>query len=381
VAVSRAVTSAFATALRSRRARDLAAVLLAVCAALLGPIQLVVLNGAQGTDWDRVAEVAGVVAWTPLGAPYTLGSDVAVGRWWAVPLKLLIVAASVAALLAWWSRSLETAMLGAAGGQAAAARGGKPAGSPVEQLVPRWLPPGRFGALVGREVRYWWREARRRAGLITFTVIGVVLPVMVNVTGDAGGSLPVTAAWMIFVGVLAAISLANQFGYEGTAYAANIVAGVPGRVELHSRVLGLTVYLAPIMLAIAVVVSLLVGGPGWIAALIGVLFASYGVGLAVVLPVSVFAAYAMPDTSNPFAISSGGGMAKSLFSFAAMVVAGVLTLPYVVAGFVVGDGWLWAALPVGVLYGGVAYLVGAHVTGALLDRRMPELLQAVNPRR
>jgi ABC-2 type transport system permease protein len=186
---------------------------------------------------------------------------------------------------------------------------------------------------------------------------------------------------MVFVGVLGAVNLANQFGYEGTAYAANIVAGVPGRLELHSRVLGLTVYVAPIMLAVAAVIGVVLGHPAWIPALLGILVAAYGAGLAVVLPVSILGAYAMPDTSNPFAISSGGGMAKALYSFVAMAVAGVLCAPYLIAGLLLGDPWLWVALPVGLLYGAAAYAAGAHLSGALLDRRMPELLQAVNPRR
>jgi ABC-2 type transport system permease protein len=379
VALSRAVTSAFATALRSRRARDLAAVLLAVLAALLGPIQLVALNGATATDWSRFSGIVTAVGWTPLGAAYSVGVDAAEGRWWAVPLKLVIVGATIAALLAWWSRSLESAMLGTAGGQAAT-RGAGRARTPVEKLVPRWLPRGRFGALVGREVRYWWREARRRAGLITFAVVGLVLPIMVSLSGD-DTSLSVATAWMIFVGVLAAVSLANQFGYEGTAYAANVIAGVPGRIELHSRALGFTVYVAPLLLAIATVVSVVLGHPAWIPALLGMLVAAYGTGLAVALPVSVAGAYAMPDTSNPFAVSSGGGMAKSLYSFAAMAVAAVVCAPYLIAGLLVGRAWLWAALPVGVVYGAAAYALGARLTGALLDRRMPELLQAVNPRR
>lgn len=379
VALSRSVTSAFATALRSRRARDLAAVLLAMLAALLGPLQLVVMNGTTATDWTRLGGVVTAVGWTPLGAPYTLGIDAAEGRWWAVPPKLLIVAATIIALLAWWSRSLESAMVGAAGGQAATT-GSKPAGTPVGQLIPRWLPRGRFGALVGREVRYWWREARRRAGLITFAVVAVALPLMIIVS-DGGASLAAISGWMVFVGVLAAVSLANQFGYEGTAYAANIVAGVPGRAELHSRVLGLTVYLTPIMAGIAVVIAVLVGHPAWIPALLGILVAAYGVGLAVVLPVSVIGAYAMPDTSNPFAISSGGGMAKSLYSLAAMAVGGLICLPYVLAGHFLGAPWLWAALPVGLVYGGAFYALSARLTGSLLDRRMPELLRAINPRR
>ena len=114
VASARAVTSAFATMLRSRRVRDLAAVLLAVLAALLGPLQIVGLAALQDADWDAFTRVATVVGWTPFGAPWTAGIDMAQGRVWAVPLKLLIAVVTIAALLAWWSRSLESAMVGAA---------------------------------------------------------------------------------------------------------------------------------------------------------------------------------------------------------------------------------------------------------------------------
>jgi ABC-2 type transport system permease protein len=42
--------------------------------------------------------------------------------------------------------------------------------------------------------------------------------------------------------------------------------------------------------------------------------------------------------------------------------------------------WPWLGLPVGLVYGAGAYLLGAHLAGAMLDRRMPELLAAVTPR-
>jgi ABC-2 type transport system permease protein len=390
VAVSRAVTSAFATALRSRRARDLAAIALAVVAALLGPLQLIALAGARSADWDRLVQVARVLGWTPLGAPYTMGLEVAGGRAWAASLKLLIVAATIGALLWWWSRSLESAMLGAAGDVKGRTRG-RPTGGPVDQLFPRslaWLPRTRFGALAAREVHYWWRETRRRASLITFTVVGVFLPVMVGIgSGDLsatrGGSVPLGAAGgsLIFVGVLAAVSLTNQFGFEGNAYAANVVAGVPGRVELHSRVLGFSVYLVPLLAVIAVVVGFVIGVPAGIPALLGTLAAAYGTGLAVVLPASVVAAYALPDTANPFAISSGAGMTKGLLSLGALILGALGTIPVLVAAYLLGGTWAWLGLPTGLAYGIITYLLGSRLAGALLDRRMPELLVAVGPNR
>jgi ABC-2 type transport system permease protein len=375
-ALSRALTSAFATALRSRRSRDLATVLLACTAALLGPLQLAALAGAQNANWNGVARVADVVAWTPFGAPYSVGLDVAAGRGWAVPVKLALVLVTIGLVLWWWSTTLERAMLGSVGRsgpreQAASAR------RPVAQLVPRWLPRTPFGALTAREMRYWWRETRRRASLITFSVVGVFLPVFIGVSSGSTGP---PAGMLVFVGALAAVSLANQFGFEGSAYAANVVAGIPGRLELTSRVAGFSVYVLPALLVIATVVGFAVGSPASIPALLGVLAAAYGVGLALVLPISVRAAYALPDTANPFALSTGGGMAKGLLTFAALFGAALLTVPVQLLVYLAHDVWLWAGLPLGLSYGGGALLLGLRLAGPMLDRRMPELLATVTAR-
>lgn len=387
VAASRAVTSAFATMLRSRKVRDLAAILLACLAALLGPVQIGVMALAENADWDRLLGPARVIGWTPLAAPYTMGVDVAEGRAWAVPLKLLITGVTVAGLLWWWSRTLESAMLGAetAGRPKAVAREGE--GSPVAQLFPRsmpWLPRNRYGALVAREARYWWRDARRRAGLITFAVIGVVMPVIVNLGSGGFTAEPVVISLtMVFVGVLGAATLANQFGYDGSAYAANVVAGVPGAVELRARLAAFTTYLGPLLLVIAAIVAVFLREPAWIGVMLGSLAAAYGSGLAVNLFVSLHGAYALPETSNPFAINTGSGVAKSLLSILGLIGATAVAIPIVVVTALVGGApaWLWLAGPVGVGYGAGATWLGTYLVGDMLDRQMPELLQAVTPNR
>jgi ABC-2 type transport system permease protein len=301
-----------------------------------------------------------------------MGVDVAQGRPWAVPIKLVIVVAAVGGLLWWWSATLERAMVGTAG---VAGRRSSDASPPVDRLLFRWLPRNRFGALVAREVRYWWRENRRRAGLITFTVVGVFLPVTLTVTGSGPGPT------LLFVGSLAAISLINQFSFEGSAYAADIVAGVPGQVEVRSRATGYSVYVLPLLIGIAVVVGIVAARPATIASLLGELIATYGVGLGLALPISVRAAYALPDTSNPFAMSSGSGITKSLLTLATLVGAIVLTVPLLIGAHFLGDVWLWIGLPVGIGYGTVAYLLGSRLAGAQLDTQMPELLAAVTPNR
>jgi ABC-2 type transport system permease protein len=375
VALSRAVTSAFAEALRSRRARDLATILLAVVAALIGPLQLLVLSAAQRADWDTVALLAKVLGWTPIGAPFSLGLDVAAGRAWAVPLRLLIVLAAGAGLLWWWGATIERAMLGTSSAGRGSVRAGGAVRTPVGRLLLRGLPATRSGALIAREVRYWFRETRRRATLVTLMVAGLFLPISLSVGDGSPGAL------VILVGGLAAMALANQFGLDGNAYAANIVAGVPGKVELQSRVIAHAIYVVPLFAVDAIVIGAIGGRPWSIAGEFGLLLAAYGVGVALVLPVSIRAAYPLPESASPFAMSSGGGMAKGLLTMGVLLGAVIGSLPLQIVAYFLGPVWWWIGLPVGAAYGLAAYLISSGVCGDLLDRRMPELLATISQNR
>jgi ABC-2 type transport system permease protein len=133
--------------------------------------------------------------------------------------------------------------------------------------------------------------------------------------------------------------------------------------------------------AVSIVVGSLAGHPGRIPSTFGLLIASYGVGLGLVLPVSVRAAYAFPASSNPFAMSSGGGPAKGLVAFGVLLGAIVVSLPLQIVAWLLGPVWLWIGLPVGVAYGTAAFLIGSGIAADLLDRRAPELLAAVTPGR
>jgi ABC-2 type transport system permease protein len=388
VTASRAITSGFAAILRSRRMRDLAAIMLALLAALLGPLQVAVISVARDADLAQIAAVGRVAGWTPFGAPYTVGLDLAAGRPLAAAVKLAGTVVLILALLWWWSRTLESAMVGTA-----SIRGTRPrraaAGGPVAQLFAgpvRWAPRNRYGALVAREVRYWWRDARRRAGLITIVVVGVFVPLMLNLGGPAladqePNTSPVAVTMsMLFVGTLAALSLANQFGYDGSAFAAHLAVGVPGRIELTARLVAYSVYMVPILTGIAVLIALLLGRPVLLLPMLGGLAAAYGTGLAVNTVISVLGAYALPETSNPFAISAGGGAAKSLLSLVALVGSAVVAAPFLAGAALLGDVWTAVSVPVGLAYGFGSAALACYIAGDVLDHRAPELLRTVTPR-
>ena len=72
----------------------------------------------------------------------------------------------------------------------------------------------------------------------------------------------------------------------------------------------LLTFVLPLLMIVAVAVGVVGGRPEAIGGDLGVLVATYGVGLGLVLPVSVRAAYALPESTSPFSVSSCGGAAS-----------------------------------------------------------------------
>ncbi len=395
----RAVTSAFASVMRSRRARDLAWVLIAVVAASIGPLQLAVMPAVERADWDRLAKVAEWVAWTPLAAPYTVGADMALGRPLAAVGKLLVAVATVAALLWWWSRTVESAQAGAVAVAPAKSDRRRTAGGAVAQLLPRALPlrPTPVGAVVARELRFMWRDTKRRANLIMVPVVGLFTPVLILLGGGRSGLRedgfvftlgraqdvsPLTLMLtMMFVSAFVALIMANQFGYDGTAFSGHLVVHVPGRVDLAGRAVAYSIYLVPLLLVVGAVVAVMLRSPAAAPATWGVLLATYGTGVAVSMVVSVVGAYPLPETGNPFATGSGGAVLKSLLALVGVVASWALAVPVTAAALLLPEAWPWIAVPVGAGYGLAAAVLSARLTGRLLDRRGPEVLAQVTPRR
>lgn len=386
LAASRAVTSAFASMLRSRRVRDLAALVLALLGVSCGPLQSLFWAFVAEGDSAQARAAARVLSWTPLAAPYVAYLDAIAGDWGLVLVRLAIGGAAVGLLLLWWTRTIESAMLGTTSASAAKAAkaGTASAEGPVAALFPRlvrWLPRTRFGGLTAREVRYWWRHPRRRAGLISLAAASIIIPfgLRVGTRSGGGGGLPLPVA-MMFAGVFLGLVLANQFGIDGSAYGLHVLAGVPGHAELRSRVAGLGLLTLPLLVIGGTAAAVITNALPQLPAALGIAAAAFGVSTGLSSIISVTAPYSLPDSTNPFAMNSGGGGAKGLLSFAGMLGALALTSPLIISYFVLAASWRWALLPVGLAWGVTAGWIGTAVSGAMLDRRSPEVLAAVTPR-
>lgn len=389
---SRALTSGLATILRSRRVRDLGVVVFALLAALIGPMQMVIGSLAQTGRLADALGTARIIGWTPLAAPYVAWFDVVAGRPGAAAGKLAVAAVTVALLLWWWSRSLESAMVGHSSRllpqSTVSGNGPTGTGRVGAGLFPRLLrpllPANPYGAIVAREVRSLWRDPRRRAGLFSVGLASMVIPVSFRFASQGDGTqLPLPAA-MVFVGTLAAVMASNQFGYDGTAYAAQLLAAVPGRTELRARLTALACVVLPVLVVVSAGAALLVGAAGAIPATVGVALCGFGVASGAMQIVSVVGAYPMPQSSNPFAMNTGGGCVKGLAQLVAFAGTLALGAPVAVLAIVLeffAPAWSWVVLPLGVGYGLALAEVGARLGGRLLDARGPDLLAAVTPRR
>jgi ABC-2 type transport system permease protein len=217
-----------------------------------------------------------------------------------------------------------------------------------------------------------------------------VLPIALNIGGRA--STPGTVSGLSTVGFSFAITMAgtmgglllgNQFGYDGTAYASHVLTQVRGRTELRARAAAMGLVAVPVQVFVVVAVAVFSGQLAVVPAGLGLLAASFGSAIATSSLLSVLAPYALPENTNPFAMNSGGGSTKGMLAIVAMLGTLVLSTPVAVAAFLAGSssGWAWGVLLLGLGYGLGAALLGTSIAGDVLERRGPEVLVAVTPKR
>ncbi|MBA3489719.1 MAG: hypothetical protein H0T78_09295 [Longispora sp.] len=372
VVASRAVTSGFAAALRSRKAKDHSAVLSMLSVVMIWPMMTLPSFLFSAEHGATLAEAAAILRWSPFAAPYVAWYDITLGDVWLGVAKLAGTVAVIALLLWWWSQTIDSAKLATSKNSGSVK---KVKGLPLG-LFGR-APDTVFGAIMAVNIRMFWRDPRRRSALVASMGLAVVLPLIWTVTGD-GVMLALLGSW---IGInLVNTLVANQFGYDGAAYGLHVATGVRARTEFAVRTCVFALFAIPLSTVVVVTLGFLDGQSGRIIGSLGVTYAAIGVTLGAMSIMSVYAPYSLPPSTNPFAMNTGG-CAAALPQLVSMFVVLVMVAPFGFISWSLEDSlWSIAMLPIGLLYGLGITLLGTWIAAKRLDARAPEVLDAVTHR-
>jgi ABC-2 type transport system permease protein len=210
----RALTTGLSGLLGSRRARDLALMLVAlagIALSLSGQLIGRIAGGVDPDQLDRLGNVVRALTWSPPGLAARAMVDTRRGDLGPALLDLAILTAVIGLFAVWWWRSLDRLATTA---EPAARTAKRPGGLYPRGL--RWLPRSPLGATVAKETRILAREPRQRINWVFSTLAALALPIVVALVPALRHPEMVLAAvallWLQSAGSL------NQLGIEGRAW-------------------------------------------------------------------------------------------------------------------------------------------------------------------
>lgn len=368
VALSRAVTTAASSLLRTRRVKELGGALVGVAGLTVAILAPRLTDGGLITR-RLLTDTARVLGWTPLGLAWTAPADVAEGAVGTGLLRLLLACVFLVLVLLAWEPALRRAMEDPRG--VAPGRG-------VSHHGLGWfarMPASPAGAVAARAVTYWRRDPR----YLTSTGMLVLVPLLVGLPALSGGRVSVAALAMgPLAGWLMGWGMHNDLAYDGTAFWAHVAAGVPGRADRLGRLVPVSA-----LAVVAVPVYTLLGSAltgRWAA-----LPATFGLSLVFLLGgfgcssiVSVVKPYPVPQPGeSPFNSPTGAVGVTLLVQLVVGSVLFALASPVLVTALLGIFGphwWVWVTLPLGAVLGLAYLLLGIRIGSGVYERRSPDLL-------
>ncbi|GAB2595642.1 hypothetical protein GCM10027067_03240 [Pseudactinotalea suaedae] len=332
------------------------------------------LQGGVGT------QVAGVLAWLPSSWALNAASAAGAGEGLAVLgwLGLLLVAVVVLVVLAMMLLRTEVD-----GGTARRRR--RPAGSRVLTGRPV-LPQSATGAVLGKELRQWWRDPWRSLELRSSIWAGITIGVFA-LTAPWGRDFAPLAG--LVVAFMVALGGCNLYGQDGTALWMTIVGRREDtvRADVRGRQLATILLFALPALAVSALFTLITGS-AWVWALVAAMLpALFGVASGVSVLLSAIGVSPGVDPRRRVGPNDAGGD-LSLQAQVAMWGTTLLVAPTVAAIVLSLTGVLgtpgqppWWAVLVGVLNGVVAFWLLGKAAIAYLDRRLTTVFSQIRYRR
>lgn len=367
IVLSKVVTTATASLAASRRFKDISGVVFMIPLILLGPIVAGVSQGITASA-GFLPDFARTLAWTPLGAAWSLGGDIDAGRTGDAGLKLLVAVATLAGLSWCWKVLLERALVNPPYAGGGSRKGGKLG-------LFALLPATPTGAVTARALTYWLRDPRYGGSLIVIPLLAVVMFFQAS-QGDSFGILSVLGPLTAF---LMAWSISADVSYDNTAFALHLATGVRGVADRLGRALACLILSVPVVLVFTLVPFMFTGSWEWLPGVLGLSVGLLltGLGLSSVVSARYNVAVPLPGDS-PFKKPPGNVGQTMAVQFGGMGLLAVLVLPeaaLLIAQGVTGNALFgWLNLILGPVLGLVLFVVGIRVGGRWLEARGPEML-------
>ncbi|SPT53844.1 Uncharacterised protein [Actinomyces bovis] len=408
----------------SRRGRDVMALVgvLVIFGASILPSILNFWLESRDLNLKLLDDVSRWLAFTPLGWSFSAPAELAAGKFLPATLKTLGAVILPVLLLPAWHGVVARVMTGRSarssshkqitfGQEAAAAQTASPvvartdAVGVAEPLV--WqrrlarIVPSPAAAVAARCLRYWRSDPRYLAQGVALVLIPLVLVgvAMVNtlrgrVSVDLGegpiefsfslGHAPsLLLALVPAMALIGGWALHDDLGFDSTAQWMHLAAGLRGYHDRLGRMLGLTVWLLPLLLALLSVMGLWTGRWDMLPAVLGVTLAVLGCALAWSSITSVMLPYETnaPGDSPMRSRTSGIAFVTSLIQAVGLGLIALAACPVAIGFLVIAfQGawvWGWLLLCAGALWGLAAAWLGVRLGGRLLDQRWVQVLTTV----
>ncbi|MFW6600366.1 hypothetical protein ACQBAU_12895 [Propionibacteriaceae bacterium Y2011] len=258
------------------------------------------------------------------------------------------------------------------GSSSTSGRQRRPAGSRVLTGRPL-LPDTALGAVVGKELRQWWRDPWRKLELRSSVYAGLFVGLFAYVSGDYAVVAPLSGlviAWMVSMGGC------NLYGQDGSAAWLSIVGQRADtvRAEVWGRQIALLLLFAPP----AVIVSgglVLLSRAWWsIPVLLGGLAALLGVSAGMAVLVSAGGVSPGVDPRRRVGPNDAGGdlTLQGQVAFWGVALLIVPTAAVLAAGLATGVELItWIGVGVGIVNGVLGSVLLGRMTVGYLERRLP----------
>ncbi|RKN41884.1 transporter [Streptomyces hoynatensis] len=378
VTLSRALATANARLLTSRRGRDLAVFSGVVVAFGIQGVNLGLSSLSADESLAPVEPIADVLRWLPPATVIEAVRAAGEGRPGLCAAALAWTLLAWGLLFAWWRRTL-TRLLTAPDSstlQAAPEGAERRAGARGSALA-ALLPPGRTGIVMLRSLRYSWRDPKAKMGWVTSLGMGLLLPV-VFAAQDSGSVY--NSCW---VSGLFGLLMYNQFGQDYSGFwlvSQTICTPRDALAELRGRALAIAVVSVPCTVVVVSLFCALSGAFGQLPDALGLALALQGAMFGVGAVTSARFPYSIPQDSPMKNVAPGQG-ATAWFTIVGGACSAAVVASPVIALTIwlnVSDAAAWPVLPVGLGYGLLAAWAGLRVAAPATARRLPEILTAVS---